>query len=294
MRKEVLNLRLLNKLAIIIIMLLAGIFITRQVTNKNKRAVEVKPADKYQDEQQNEMKPLPSNVNKDAPELSGGSESSFRISSNNKSSGQILYSSTGRALKQVALTFDDGPDVYYTSQILDILKQNKVKATFFIIGTRAQTHPEMIRRIVREGHSIGNHTWNHSNLSKLSPERVKEEVQKTEQVLYNITGFKTAMFRPPYGAASARTTSEISSLGYNIVNWSVDTRDWANTPVPQIMKFVKKEVYPGGIILQHCAGGKNEDLSNTVNALPQIISLLRSQDYSFVTVQDLLNIPATK
>jgi len=210
------------------------------------------------------------------------------------SSAPVLYCSPNRTLKQVALTFDDGPDIYYTPQILKILKLNNVKATFFIVGLRAQAHPEMVRLIVSEGHSIGNHTWDHPILSKLPADMVKEEVQKTEQLLYKITGLYTAMFRPPYGSASPQVTNEISSLGYKIIDWSVDTRDWAKTPVPQIMNSINKELYPGGIILQHCAGDKSANLSNTVKALPQIISLLKSQGYSFVLVQDLLHIPATK
>lgn len=209
-------------------------------------------------------------------------------------SAPVLYCSPNRTLKQVALTFDDGPDIYYTSQILKILKINNVKATFFIVGLRAQAYPEMVRRIVSEGHSIGNHTWDHPILSKLPADRIKEEVQKTEQLLYNITGLNTALFRPPYGSATPQVTNEISSLGYKIINWSIDTRDCAKTPVPEIMNSIRKELYPGGIILQHCAGDKSVNLSNTVKALPQIISLLRRQGYSFVLVQDLLHIPASK
>lgn len=275
-------------------LLVVIILITWQFENRNKSMSEIKPNDKYKVSEENKVNSVSSKANKDIPDLTGGSESSSRSPEKVLPSTHVFYSSKNRTLKQVALTFDDGPDVYYTPQILDILKQNNIKATFFIIGMRAQAHPEMIHRIVNEGHSIGNHSWDHPVLTKLSVDEVQEEVQKTEQVLYNITGIKTALFRPPYGSATSQQIDEISSLGYSIIDWSVDTRDWNKTSVPQIMSFVSKEVYPGGIILQHCAGGKDENLSNTIKALPQIIRSLRNQGYSFVTVQDLLGIPSSK
>ncbi|MBZ9633215.1 polysaccharide deacetylase family protein [Clostridium sp. FP1] len=252
--------KLIKKNSIIIFIVVAGMLINWQVLNKN----------------------------------TGATESSTKTTVHNPPSLRVIYCSPNRTLKQVALTFDDGPDVYYTPQILEILKQNNVKATFFIVGLRAQAHPEMILRIVSEGHSIGNHTWDHPILSRLPADKIKEEVQKTEQLLYKITGLNTAMFRPPYGSTTPQVIDEISSLGYEIIDWSVDTRDWDKTSVLQIMNYVSKELYPGGIILQHCAVGKSGDLSNTVKALPQIISSLRSQGYSFVMVQDLLNIAAFK
>ena len=275
--------KLFKKVMILIVIFVAGIFITWQAINNNKVMLDIKPKDIYEVNAHNQIRLLSS---KAAPNLIQRSEPVA-----NTSSSVVLYCSSNKTLKQVALTFDDGPDVCYTPQILDILMQNNVKATFFIVGLNAQSHPEMIRRIVSEGHAIGNHTWDHPILSKLSAARVKEEVQKTEQLLYNITGFKTAMFRPPYGEANPQLISEISSLGYKIIDWSVDTRDWDKTPVSKIMDNVSNEIYPGGIILQHCSGGKSEHLSNTVKALPQIISLLKSQGYNFVMVQDLLDIP---
>ena len=275
--------KLFKKVMILIVIFVAGIFITWQAVNNNKVMLDIKPKDIYEVNAHNQIRLLSS---KAAPNLIQRSEPVA-----NTSSSVVLYCSSNKTLKQVALTFDDGPDVCYTPQILDILMQNNVKATFFIVGLNAQSHPEMIRRIVSEGHAIGNHTWDHPILSKLSAARVKEEVQKTEQLLYNITGLKTAMFRPPYGEANPQLIDEISSLGYKIIDWSVDTRDWDKTPVSKIMDNVSSEIYPGGIILQHCSGSKSEHLYNTVKALPQIISLLKSQGYNFVMVQDLLGIP---
>lgn len=271
--------------------LITGVFITGQLLGRTKV---VKNNDKPQVSVKGDMQLLNPKVDKSIPDLKGGPEVIPSPPAHTQTASQVFYNSKNRKLKQIALTFDDGPDAYYTPQILDILKQYNIKATFFIIGVRAEAHPEIVHRIFDEGHSIGNHTWDHPLMTKIQADKVQEEVDKTEEELYKITGVRTAMFRPPYGALAPQQVKEISSMGYNIIDWSVDTRDWAKTPTPEIMKFVSKEVYPGGIILQHCAGGKNEDLSNTVKALPEIINLLEKQGYSFVPVQDILGIPSTK
>lgn len=234
------------------------------------------------------------------PDLAGGRESENRedrhrpASQDQTATNTILFYSGPRSAKQVALTFDDGPDVHFTPQILDILKRNGIKATFFIVGTRAQAHPEMVKRIAAEGHVIGNHTWDHPKLTKLPPDQIRSEIDRTNQLLHSIVGYYPAIFRPPYGLASPDIVREAGSLGYKVIDWSVDTRDWAGTPAPQIMNFVRTETRPGGIILQHCAGGRRENLSNTVSALPEIISTLKSQGYTFTTVPELVHIPATK
>jgi len=276
---------------IVVVIIATGIFITWKFTGRTKQVLESNKAQVYENKNSHLV---PSKGDKAVQDLKGGPEVLPSPPEQKQTSSQVFYNSKSRNLKQIALTFDDGPDAYYTPQILDILKQYNIKATFFIIGVRAQAHPEIVHRIFAEGHSIGNHSWDHPVLTKMQADKVKEEVDKTEQEIYKITGIKTAMFRPPYGSLTSEQVNDISAMGYNIIDWSVDTRDWAKTPVPQILKFVSKEVYPGGIILQHCAGGKNEDLSNTIKALPQIINLLEKQGYSFVPVQDILGIPSIK
>lgn len=276
---------------IIAVVLVGGIFITGKLTGRTKQVIAI---NKSQIHEKNNSNSLPPKVDKNLPDLKGGPEQLSNVPEHKLSSSQVFYNSKNRNLKQVALTFDDGPDDYYTPQILDILKHYNIKATFFMVGGRAHAHPEMVRRIFSEGHSIGNHTWDHPEMTKIPIDKIREEIDKTEEELYKITGSHTSMFRPPYGALKPEQVNEISSMGYNIIDWSVDTRDWAKTPVPQIMKYVSKEVYPGGIILQHCAGGRGQDLSNTVKALPQIINLLKKQGYNFVPVQDLLGIQAAK
>lgn len=242
----------------------------------------------------------PDKDNAATPDLAGGPESKNRQRLQLQSAHQhavatkILFFSGPRSAKRAALTFDDGPDVHYTTQILDVLKQHGVKATFFIMGTRAQAHPDMVRRIANEGHVIGNHTWDHPKLPKESTEALKSEIDRTNVQLHSILGYYPALFRPPYGAATQEEVRMLGTMGYKVINWSVDTRDWSGTAPLQILHNVRREAHPGAIILEHCAGGKGEDLSNTVQALPQIIALLKSQGYSLVTVPELLNIPARK
>lgn len=233
------------------------------------------------------------------PDLNGGPEQHGRVDDLEvrrqifrQFPGIVFYHGPA-GVKQAALTFDDGPDVTYTARILDILKREGVHATFFIVGQRAQTHPYMIRRIVQDGHVIGNHSWDHPDLTKLSSDQVKSEVLRTNQILTALAGYAPDLFRPPYGKLTPDLVQMVGQMGFKVIDWSVDTRDWAGTPASTILAYVRKEITPGGIILEHCAGGRGEHLDNTVEALPRIIAYLRSQGYSFVTIPQLLHVPAT-
>jgi peptidoglycan/xylan/chitin deacetylase (PgdA/CDA1 family) len=190
--------------------------------------------------------------------------------------------------KWVALTFDDGPDNFYTYKILDILHEKKAPATFFIVGKEAKMFPEVLKRIVSEGHDIGNHTWDHPNFHYLNTSQVKQEIQKAEDEIQRITGKRTNLFRPPYGITTIEDIREIHNLGYRVIDWSVDTVDWKGTSAREILTLVNQEVSPGGIIVQHCMAGKKGELDGTVKALPQIIDRLRAQGYELVTVHTLL------
>lgn len=200
----------------------------------------------------------------------------------------IIFYEGNNTKKQIALTFDDGPDTVVTPKILDILKKNDVKATFFILGNRAQRNPEIVKQILKDGHALGNHSWDHKDLDRLSPDKIKSEIQKTDNILFSITGYHPAIVRPPYGAANRKAVQEIGPMGYKVIDWSVDTLDWMGIPPNIIMYTIKREIRPGGIILQHCAGGKKGNLSNTVTALPQIIEYLKSENYEFVRVPELV------
>ncbi|GIP38836.1 hypothetical protein J31TS4_21160 [Paenibacillus sp. J31TS4] len=205
-----------------------------------------------------------------------------------KASGKVIRSGPADERKLVALTFDDGPDPKWTPLILDLLNKAGVKATFFVVGQQAAAHPDVLKRIAEEGHAIGNHSWNHSNMTSLKPEEMREQVTKTDELIASVTGKHSAIFRPPYGAVSDEVLSTLASMNTHVVNWSVDTKDWAGTPVADMMAIVNHQVKPGAIVLQHSFGGKKGDLSNTVEALPQIIAYLKKNGYTFVTVPEML------
>jgi peptidoglycan/xylan/chitin deacetylase (PgdA/CDA1 family) len=201
--------------------------------------------------------------------------------------GIVIYKGNPN-LKRVALTFDDGPDNYYTPRILDILHAKGVPATFFIVGKEAKLYPNMVKRIVSEGNAIGNHSWDHPKLWTLSDAQVTQEIVSTQNEIQQITGQRTTLFRPPYGRATPSDVTLIHNLGYSIIDWSVDTLDWKGTPAPTILQYVKKETSPGGIILEHCLAGRPGELNGTLQALPQIVDNLKAQGYEFVTVPTLL------
>ncbi len=201
---------------------------------------------------------------------------------------KIHYSGDGDK-KLVAITFDDGPESKYTPQILDILDEYNIKATFFVIGQNAEKYPDALKSIHEKGHEIGSHSWSHKYFPKLSQSAVEEEILKTQNIIEDITGEYRPIFRPPYGALEKQGRELVSSLGYNIVNWSVDTRDWAGTSEEQMMNYVKQQLKPGGIVLMHNAGNP-KSIENTIRFLPTMIEWITEQGYEFVTVSEILNL----
>ncbi|MBA4543559.1 polysaccharide deacetylase family protein [Thermoactinomyces sp. CICC 10521] len=202
---------------------------------------------------------------------------------------QSVIFNSSRKIKKVALTFDDGPDDQYTPQILDILKEENVHATFFVVGKMAHKNPQMLKRIVSEGHIIGNHTWDHPLIPKLTQKQLESELERADQEIYKIIGYKVHFFRPPYEAIHGGK-EQILAKGYQIIDWDVDTEDWKAGRTPEgIYQTIVKEVQPGSIILEHCAGG---DRSATVKSLRKTIQYLKNQGYEIVTLDQLLQIPA--
>lgn len=196
--------------------------------------------------------------------------------------------------RQAALTFDDAPDARFTPQVLDMLKKYNVKATFFVMGNRAEAHPDIVRRIVAEGHVVGNHSYNHPNLVKLSDAEFRDQVQRTQQIISRIAGYTPAVFRPPYGNVNEGQIQWLASQHLKIVNWNVDSLDWKGLDAKQVSTNVLAHTGPGSIILQHAAGGHGENLNGTVQALPAIIEKLQADGIELVTVPELLGIPAQK
>ena len=194
---------------------------------------------------------------------------------------------------KVALTFDDGPDEVYTTQILDVLDEYGVPGTFFYMGSSAQAYPEVVERTVDEGHVIANHSWSHPQFTALTDLEVFHEVNDTEIILEQITGLPTSLLRPPYGLMSQKIIEQLRDYNYRIVHWDVDSQDWRDKDVDQILINTIPDINNDSIILFHSAGG-DQSFSATVEALPELIYTLEVQDYEFVTVDEILNVPAYK
>lgn len=187
--------------------------------------------------------------------------------------------------KVIALTIDDGPWPKTTAEMLDILKRNNVKATFFWVGSALQENPEIAKRVVAEGHAIGNHTWHHW-YRKMDEATAKSEIEKTNELIYKTTGVKTSFFRPPGGYLNNGLAAYAKNQKNSVVLWSVTSADTDPRAKPQaFVKNVLKGAKPGAIVLMHDGGGNRE---RTVKALPEIISGLKQQGYRFVTVPELL------
>jgi len=190
--------------------------------------------------------------------------------------------------KLVALTFDDGPDGKYTAQILDVLRDYNVKATFFLVGQQVNKYPEVAQRIVEEGHSIGNHSWSHKDLTKLSSKARDEEIDKTQQAILKATGVTPQLMRAPYGALSDSVLKSVREYNMKHVFWTVDTRDWAGTSVSEMYKNVLTHTRQGGVILMHSFGGRKHAIEHTIKLLPSIIEDLGAKGYEFATVDELI------
>jgi polysaccharide deacetylase family sporulation protein PdaB len=190
--------------------------------------------------------------------------------------------------KLIALTFDDGPNPAYTPQILDILNQYQAKATFFVLGKRVQKYPKIAIREVNEGHEIANHTFDHHFLKNVSPEKLKEEIRQTQDIIFDITEQLPNVFRPPGGFYDDALIDLAKEDHFTVVMWSwyQDTRDWKRPGVAKIVETVLSNVHNGDIILFHDLEG---DCSQTVEALRIIVPELKNQGYEFVTVSDLMN-----
>ncbi|GIO66528.1 polysaccharide deacetylase family protein [Paenibacillus cookii] len=200
----------------------------------------------------------------------------------------------GPRVKQIALTFDDVPDPRFTPQVLRILSENKVKATFFVVGSRAKKHPDLVARIVREGHVIGNHSYNHPQFHKLTMSEYMDQIIRTENILYGMTGYKPKLIRPPYGDITENQLRWAKREGYKIVNWNVDSLDWKGIGKNTVKKNIMTAAGQGSIILQHAGGGSTSDLTGTIEALPEVIRELKQKGYTFVTVPKLLKIQKDK
>lgn len=192
----------------------------------------------------------------------------------------------------VSLTFDDGPSPVYTAQILDVLARHGVKATFFVTGRHVEKYPEIARRIVAEGHDIGNHSYSHCNMVLLNDQQLQNEIKRAEQAIVQSAGVKPTLFRPPRGLYSNRVRRAILDQGYQIVLWSVSTMDWSPFGASVIAARVKVFTRNGSVILFHDSGSiirrEGGSRRSTVESLPIIVNYLKSQGYEIVPVSELL------
>ena len=195
--------------------------------------------------------------------------------------------------KIAALTFDDGPSPVWTPKILDELKKADIKATFFMVGHHVQKYPDIARRVAREGHGIGNHGYAHSVILYYTPAEIEEEIKYTEHVIREVTGKTTTMFRPPKAWLRDSTKDKIRSMGYEVVLWSLNSKDWVGFPHRWIVRYLAARVRGGDILLFHDSGNifarEGGDRSQTVRAVALLIKILREKGFSFVTLEEMMH-----
>lgn len=186
----------------------------------------------------------------------------------------------------VALTFDDGPDDVFTPAILDVLDELDVPATFFVNGTQIIRYPQVLFRMIQEGHAVASHGYAHVRFPNLTVEEIRQSLEQNRALLELAGSEYGHLFRPPYGALDPQSTETIIAEGYHIVLWNIDPNDWRQLPADEIADYVLRYIEPGSIVLLHSAG--TPDLSGTVEAVPIIVEALREQGYEFVTVPEML------
>ncbi|ALC89042.1 hypothetical protein AM500_03960 [Bacillus sp. FJAT-18017] len=194
--------------------------------------------------------------------------------------------------KVIVLTFDDGPEPAYTPKILDILSKEQIRASFYVVGRQAALYPDILERIHREGHEIGNHTFSHSDIQEDGPYILQAELNSTQRLIQLITGHSAILYRPPYTPDLLVENSvelipflQAQELGYTMVGSYIDTKDWNTGSSDKIVKGLLNNLEAGNVVLLHDAGG---DRSATVEALPKIIKSLKGEGYTFATVSDLI------
>lgn len=184
----------------------------------------------------------------------------------------------------VALTFDDGPWPSQTEQVLDILAEHDVKASFFMVGYLAERYPDVARRVVDDGHLVGNHTQNHTVLTRQSAEVTRTQIETGSRTLQKVTGVAPAWFRPPGGGMNTQVLKEAKRAGMDLVMWDVDPQDWRRPGVDHMFSSMLKQIKPGSVVLLHDGGGNR---SQTVELLPLLIEELKDRGYLFVTLDQL-------
>ena len=186
-----------------------------------------------------------------------------------------------KGAKCIALTFDDGPGPY-TAKLLDTLKQQNVRATFFVVGKNAQADPDLVKREAAEGHEVENHSMSHPDLAKESKAGLTEQIDGTNDIVKQLTGVTPRYLRPPYGATDGQVAAHVKKLGMTQIFWGIDAFDWKHPDASYVADQIVSDAAPKGIVLLH-------DIHPTsVDAVPKIIEGLRAKGYTFVTVSELV------
>ncbi|HEY8463646.1 MAG TPA: polysaccharide deacetylase family protein [Bacillota bacterium] len=190
--------------------------------------------------------------------------------------------------KLLHLSFDDGPDPRYTPAVLKILDQFGISASFFLVGRKVESHPDLVRQICRAGHEIGSHTYHHHHAYLMGYQKSKATVMQNITLLQSLTGKPLIWFRPPWGALNLFQWLVVKQNHLKPVLWTANANDWLLTTTPeQIQTLLLGKVQSGAIILLHDSGGEEGAPLNTLKALPQIIQNFQSEGYQFVTLQEL-------
>lgn len=199
---------------------------------------------------------------------------------------KLTYSSVHVNGPYIAMTFDDGPHPRNTPKLLDILKQRNIKATFFLVGENVREYPNIVRRILAEGHEIGNHTYKHPlNMTRLTDEQAHKEIADTAKALEDVAGYHSHLYRPPGGNTNARQTQWVhDDFGYLSILWSVDPNDWKRPGVSVVQRRLISGAHPGAIMLSH------DIHAPTIEAVPLVLDTLLAKGYQFVTVSQLINL----
>ena len=203
---------------------------------------------------------------------------------NPPSAEKITFTKLNVVGPYIAMTFDDGPHATNTPKLLDMAAKRHIKLTFFVIGQCVEQNPAVLRREVAEGHEIGNHTWSHPDLAKLSDDGVRTQLQQTEDIIVKTTGIKPKLMRPPYGALTKRQGQWVNrDFGYKIILWDVDPVDWKRPGSNVIAQRIIAGARPGSIILSH------DIHPPTIAAMPQVFDALLAKGFKFVTVSELIS-----
>jgi peptidoglycan-N-acetylglucosamine deacetylase len=200
------------------------------------------------------------------------------------------FTGLARGTKQLALTYDDGPNDPHTLRLLEILARHQVSATFFLIGRYAQQRPGLARDIVKAGHVVGNHTFTHPLLTLMSETKIRKEISDCHATLQDVVGEHSILFRPPYGGRRPAVLRIARELGLEPVMWGVTGHDWNAPPAQQIEQKVASQIRGGDVILLHDGGHRNlgADRSQTVLATDHLITRYKDEGYEFVTIPQMM------